>query len=126
MFSLFSIYQHAWFGASTVIVMCMQFANRFVHTVYMHQPFKEKKLYLVLLYVTGVFFCCYSNSYRESFFRNTIQYTLTYTHARSPLCSRNPTPMSISKRLSRRILEIDEVTVGASISLTATRLPLEE
>lgn len=51
---------------------------------------------------------------------------LIYTHAHSPLqihaC--NPTSISTSERLSRQIIEIDEVTISTSLS-TGTSLTTE-
>lgn len=59
----------------------------------------------------------------EYFSRNMVQtQALVYMHAHSPLC--NSTPVSISKRLSRTILKIDEVTATVSLS-TGTSLAIE-
>lgn len=54
------------------------------------------------------------------FFTNTVQtLMLTYTHSHSPLrihTSAHTSLMSISERLNRQILHIDEVTIGGSLS----------
>ena len=51
------------------------------------------------------------------FLRNTVQMqTLTNTHTYPCEYTHDPTIMSTSERLCQRILEIDEVTTGTSLS----------